>query len=104
MVQIHHNINPSPHALWGAILPIGVILHRDIQDANNGSEITFHDGVGVLMQKVEMKVKSEFADTVSKLIYSLPIQTVFDRMKANWRDRMDDERVLLIVYKVKKVG
>lgn len=98
---IKHSIKPSANALYGALIPIGNYLHRDIQDAPIGSDIVFFDGVAVLLGKSIISAPSIIADTLCMMLYGRDSKYIYNRLKQNWKIEMDDNILMFITYKNK---
>lgn len=100
VILIHHELKEYPKRNVGMLLPIGLYLHKGIQEAQTGDIITTADGQTVkLVYKVELNIESRIADALSWQIYNRPMKYIAAKMHENWGDEMDEEFVLFVVVK-----
>ena len=96
--MVHHNLEEYPKRNIGMLLPIGIYLHREAQDANLGDIIhTADDKRAKIIAKSEISMHSDIANTLSLHIYNRPIKYLAALMHENWGDEMDENILLYIV-------
>lgn len=100
VIPIHHNFIGGFNKTFGMILPIGVFLHKGLQEAKTGDILITYDSIPImLLDKVEVAVKSRILEALSLSIYNMPAKRVISLLKRQWGDSMDDDLVLYVVVK-----
>lgn len=100
VILIHHELKEYPKRNIGMLLPVGMYLHKGIQEAHIGDIINTADGqTGKLVYKVELNINSQIADALSWQIYNRPIKYIAAKMHENWGDEMDEDFILFVVLK-----
>ena len=100
IANIHHNLEEYPRRNIGILLPVGLFLHSEAQEARIGDKIKTADGkLAVIIAKQELAMNSGIANAISMQIYNRPIKYVAALMHQNWGDEMDENIVLYLVVK-----
>lgn len=82
------------------LLPIGLYLHKSIQEAPIGARITTADDKEVLLvARSELRANSDVANSLSIQLYNRKIGDLVKLMQQNWGDEMDELLILYIVVR-----
>lgn len=105
MLVAKHNLIPQSACL----LPISLFLHSEFESAQEGDEIQFYDGNGVLLHCTAIpirvvkhlgeivEVKSHIGNQLCVWLYHLSLTDCYKMWKANFPD-ISTEKILFITY------
>lgn len=100
MIYIHHNLGEHPKHNIGMLLPVGIFLHQEVQNAKPGDIIkTADDKSATILAIQELSMHTSVADAISMQLYNRHIRYVAAMMHENWGDEMDENIVLYVVVK-----
>lgn len=100
MILVKHDLTPSIHHNVSMLLPIGYSLNRRVAEANVGDEIVFMDGLKATVVFVcVVKRLTPEVESLSWLLYDMPIEKVFDVMSRNWRHEIYKDEIIHLVVK-----
>lgn len=102
VIPIHHNADFGNDNI-GMLLPIGVFLHKEVQEASIGAELSTLDGGRVvLLHKAEIGVNTPISEALCLHIYNAPLSRVMAALNKNWGDDMYNDLLLYIVVRWKR--
>ena len=106
MIPVKHYLENPLHTNISMLLPVGRFLNRRVAEAEKGDRLIFMDGlVGEVVYVCVIRLYSDEAESLSWLIYDLPIEKVFGEMVLNWKyEPYKDNIIHLVVKKIAYVG
>lgn len=100
LIPVHHTLEEYHNRNIGMLLPIGLYLHKSIQEAPIGARITTADDKEVLLvARSELRANSDVANSLSIQLYNRKIGDLVKLMQQNWGDEMDESLILYIVVR-----
>lgn len=101
LIPVHHTLEEYHNRNIGMLLPIGLYLHKAVQEAPIGAHVTTADGKEVLLiARSELLATSDIANSLSIQLYNRKIEDTIRLLQRNWGDEMDEALILYVVVRM----